>query len=423
MGNTAIEKLLASKAGLDSTSAGDILSCKPDVIMGHDLTAPHALSVFNQIGLEKVHDAGKIVLVQDHFQPAKDTKSAKLARTMRTFAREQGIRHYYEIGWGGICHILMLEKGLVGPGMLVAGADSHTITVGAVGASGYAVGATDLAALWALGEIWLTVPKSRKIILNGAPGKYIGGKDISFAVLDMLGQEGAMDESIEYSGSAFEYLGIADRITIANMSAETGATTSVIEPDQSILDWLKVKGLDEKFLDRAAIPDDDAQYKGVHTIDVSKLGPMVARPPSPADVVPVSEVSDVVVDQVYVGSCTNGTLEDMVRFTGVLGDKKFSKSLRVLFYPATQEIYIAASRAGIIDKIIQAGGAVGTPSCGPCLGGYGGVLDAGEVCLSTSNRNFRGRMGDPESLIYLAGPEVAAATAVTGRITHPSELA
>jgi len=422
MGHTAIEKILAGKAETDSATAGDILNCAPDLIMGHDLTAPHALGVFREMGVEKVRDPSKIMLVQDHFQPAKDIKSAKLARIMRDFAREQEIKNYYEIGWGGICHILMLEKGLVGPGMLIAGADSHTLTVGAVGAAGYAVGATDLAALWVLGEMWLDVPRTLKITLDGIPGRFIGGKDISFTILGILGQEGAMDDAVEYSGSAFQHLSIPDRITIANMSTEAGATTSIISPDQTTIDWLRTTGLPDELLNTNALPDPDATYIGSHTIDVSKIQPMVAKPPSPADVHNVSDIEDIKVDQVFVGSCTNGTLEDIRRFADLIADNKFSKSTRVLVTPATQDIYVAAVSEGIVEKIVLAGGVVGTPSCGPCLGGYGGVLDAGEVCLSTSNRNFRGRMGHPDSLLWLSGPEVAAATAVTGKITHPAEL-
>jgi len=422
MGHTSIEKILAQKAGIKSTTAGDVLSCRPDLIMAHDLTAPHAASVFREIGVAKVHDPSKTVLIQDHFQPAKDTKSAKLGRMMREFVREQHIEHYYDVGWGGICHILILEKGLVGPGMLVAGADSHTLTVGAVGASGIPVGATDLAALWALGEIWLVVPSTRRFCLDGVPGKYIGGKDIGLAVLGLIGQEGAMNQAIEYCGTSLDILGISDRITIANMSAETGATTTIIPPDETTVGWLRERGVGEELLRDFAVADDDADYKGRNRLDISKLEPMVACPPNPANVKTVNDVGDVKLDQVYVGSCTNGTLDDLRRFVNVLGDRKFSKSVRVLVTPATQDIYQAAILEGILSKIVKAGGAVGTPSCGPCLGGYGGILDAGEVCLSTSNRNFRGRMGHPDSLIYLSGPEVAAASAVLGRIAHPADL-
>jgi len=422
MGHTSIEKILAKKAGIKSTTAGDVLTCRPDLIMAHDLTAPHAASVFREIGVPKVHDPSKTVLVQDHFQPAKDTKSAKLARLMRDFVREQHIERYYDVGWGGICHILILEKGHVGPGMLVAGADSHTLTVGAVGASGIPVGATDLAALWALGEIWLVVPSTQRFCLDGVPGKYIGGKDIGLAVVGLIGQEGAINQAIEFCGTSLDILGISERITIANMSAETGATTAIIPPDETVIDWLREKGVGEESLKAFEYPDDDAVYMAKNRLDVSKLEPMVACPPNPANVKAVNDVGDVKLDQVYMGSCTNGTLDDLRRFVNVLGDRKFSKSLRVLVTPATQDIYQAAMGEGILSKIVKAGGAVGTPSCGPCLGGYGGILDAGEVCLSTSNRNFRGRMGHPDSLIYLSGPEVAAASAVLGRIAHPADL-
>ncbi len=420
MGQTVVEKVLAAHAGVDSASAGDILRCRPDLVMGHDLTVPHALNVFRQIGIEKVRDPDKLVFIQDHFQPAKDVKSAELARTMREFAREQGVKHYYEIGYGGICHILMLEKGLVRPGMLIAGADSHTITMGAIGAIGFGIGATDMAALWALGEIWLDVPKSMKIVLEGVPSRFIGGKDISLHILGELGQEGAMDRALEYSGDAFGHLSMSDRITLANMAVETGATTSLILPDEKVSEWLRERMTDTG---EPVLPDPDASYFRVHTFDVSKIDCLVAAPDSPANVHPVGELSDVAVDQVFLGSCANGSLEDLRRFINVLGDRRFHPNLRVIVTPATQEIYRNALGEGIIDKIIVAGGAVGTPSCGPCLGGYGGVLASGEVCLSTSNRNFRGRMGHPESGVYLASPEIAAATAVTGKITHPAEVA
>jgi len=420
MGQTITEKVLAGHADVDSAAAGDVLTCRPDLIMGHDLTAPHAINVFRQIGIGKVRDPDKVVLVQDHFQPAKDIQSATLSRSMREFAKEMDVGHFYEVGWGGICHILMLEKGLVRPGMLIAGADSHTVTVGALGAVGYGVGATDLAALWALGEFWLEVPRSRKIVLEGRPQRFIGGKDIALSVLGSLGKEGAMNEALEYEGGAFEHLSVSDRITIANMSAETGACTVVIPPDEKVLSWLsgRVDGPCEPVL-----PDADASYVRVHAFNISELEPMVAVPDNPADVHPVREVEGVRVDQVFLGSCANGSLEDLRRFARVLGNNSFDNHTRVLVTPATQEVFREALNEGIIGRIVDAGGAVGTPSCGPCLGGYGGVLGPGDVCLSTSNRNFKGRMGHRDSKVYLAGPEVAAATAVRGKITHPADVA
>ncbi len=420
MGHTIAEKILASHAGVESATPGEILRCHPDLIMSHDLTAPHAISVFKDIGVSKIHDPGKLVFVQDHFQPAKDVLSAGLAKSMREFARGNGITHYYEVGRGGICHSLMLENGLILPGMLVAGADSHTTSMGAVGALGYGVGATDLAALWALGELWLAVPVSRKYILNGRPQRFVGGKDIILKLLGMIGQEGAMHQAVEFEGSAFQYLSISDRITIANMTAEIGAATSIIQQDEITTKWLAERTSESGTVVTA---DPDAEYVKIDEIDISSLGPLVAIPDEPSNVHPVEEVTDVQVDQVFLGSCANGHIEDLRRFISVLGDNKFNRSTRVIVIPSTQGTYRQALEEGILTRILDAGGAVQTPGCGPCLGGFGGVLAAGEVCLSTTNRNFKGRMGHPDSKVYIASPEVAAATAVMGRITHPSETA
>jgi 3-isopropylmalate/(R)-2-methylmalate dehydratase large subunit len=314
----------------------------------------------------------------------------------------------------------MLEEGLIHPGMLVAGADSHTMTIGAMGAIGYGIGATDLAALWALGEIWIDVPPSRKFILSGKPPKYTGGKDVSLLILGMLGQEGAMHEAVEFEGGAFGYLSMADRITIANMSAEAGAATSVVVQDEVSRKWLQGRGVEEF---NPVTADPDADYVKVHEIDISEMSPMVAVPDDPSDAHPIGEIEDVAVDQVFVGSCASGTIDDIRRFVEIVGDRKFNSQTRVIVIPATQDTFKRAMAEGLIAKIVEAGGAVETASCGPCLGGYGGVLGSGEVCLSTTNRNFKGRMGHPDSRVYLAGPEVAGATAVTGKITHPAEVA
>jgi 3-isopropylmalate/(R)-2-methylmalate dehydratase large subunit len=303
--------------------------------------------------------------------------------------------------------------------MLVAGADSHTTSAGTLGALGYGIGATDLAALWALGEMWLGVPKSRKIIIDGAPQRFVGGKDIILRILGMVGQEGAMHDAVEFEGSAFQHLEIADRITIANMVAEIGAATCVLVQDDVTTAWLE--GRTDVHGD-TVIADEDAEYVDVHHFDVSELGPQVAAPDSPDNVFPIEEIKSVKVDQVFVGSCANGFIEDLRKFTRVLGQNKFHSSVRVLVTPATQDTYRAAIEEGIVLKILEAGGAVQAPSCGPCLGGYGGVLAEGEVCLSTSNRNYKGRMGHPDSKVYLSSPEVAAATAITGVITHPASV-
>jgi 3-isopropylmalate/(R)-2-methylmalate dehydratase large subunit len=420
MGQTIVEKVLAAHSDEEEITAGEILRCRPDLVLAHDLSVPLAIEVFREIGVGKVTNPEKLVFVQDHFQPAKDVDSAHLGAATREFALKQGVKNYYEVGWGGICHNVIIEKGLAVPGMLIAGADSHTLTCGAVGAIGFGIGATELAALWALGEIWLDVPKSRKIHLNGQPPEFIGGKDIILSILGQLGQEGAMNECIEYYGTALEFLGISDRITIANMSAEAGATTAIIQLDKKSLDWLKERTNGPFEIIEA---DADAEYVDEMTVDVAKLVPMVAVPDSPANAMPVDEVGDVKVDQVFLGSCSNGSIEDLRKFIDVVGNKQFSKKVRVLVTPATQDVYREALEEEIVRRIIDAGGAVQTPSCGPCIGGHSGVLGRDEVCLSTTNRNFKGRMGHPESRVYLAGPEVAAATAVTGKITPPSKVA
>jgi len=420
MGHTIAEKVLAAHSDDEKVTAGEIVKCRPDLVLAHDLSVPLAIDVFEEIGTGKIAHPETLVFVQDHFQPAKDVDSAHLATSTREFARKHGVKHYFEVGWGGICHNVIIEKGLAKPGMLIAGADSHTLTCGAVGAMGFGIGATELAALWALGEIWLDVPYSRKIILKGKPPEFVGGKDIILVILDMLGQEGAMNESMEYYGTALEFLSLSDRITISNMSAEAGATTAIINPDDKSPEQIS-KAAENPLNTLNADPD--AEYVDEMTVDVSKLGPMVAVPHSPANVVPVGELEDVKVDQVFLGSCSNGTIEDLRKFIDVVGNRKFSKKLRVLVTPATQDVYKAALEERIVNRIVDAGGAVQTPSCGPCIGGHSGVLGKGEVCLSTTNRNFRGRMGHPDSRVYLASPEVAGATAVTGKITHPSAVA
>ncbi|HDS30587.1 MAG TPA: homoaconitate hydratase family protein [Firmicutes bacterium] len=420
MGRTITEKIIAAHSGAEITRSGEHVYVKPDIIMGHDLTVPHAISVFREFGIDKVKNPGKLVFVQDHFQPAKDVPSAELSRGMRKFATEQNVGRYFEVGHGGICHVLMLEQGIVQPGMFIAGADSHTPTAGAFGALGYGIGATELAALWALGEIWIEVPKVRKITLGGSPAKWVTGKDIALALLRELGLEGAIGQSLEFYGDAIDNLIPADLISIANMSAETGASTVVIPPNRHVIEYLENQlGLTVNIPEPGANP----VYAGEHTFDTSSLEPLVAAPYDPDNVKSLDEVSDVEVDQVFLGSCANGSLEDFRRFTGIIGNRRFANNVRVLAIPATQQVYLQAMKEGLLEKIVEAGGAVQTPGCGPCVGAHAGVLAADEVCLSTANRNFRGRMGHLKSKVYLSGVYVAAATALTGRITHPDDVA
>ncbi|MCX6645605.1 MAG: 3-isopropylmalate dehydratase large subunit [bacterium] len=420
MGLTVVEKILMAHADVGRCKPGDLIQCRPDLIMGHDLTVPHAIAIFNEIGTKKVRNPEKLVFVQDHFQPAKDIKSAEFGRAMREFAKIHGVKNYFEVGHGGICHILMLHEGLIGPGIFIAGADSHTLTAGAVGALGIGIGSTDLATLMALGEMWLEVPKTRRIEITGKPGRFIWGKDIILYILGNIGLEGAMNDALEIYGDAFRFLTISDRISIANMGAETGAVTAIIYPDKIVEEWVTQRS---NMAYNPVFPDEDASYYSNFKFDITNLVPMVAIPDSPADVHPASELSDIEVDQVFVGSCSNGTIESIQRFVEVLSDRKFSPHLRVLVAPATQDAYSQALREGLIEKIVDAGGAVLTPGCGPCIGSHSGVLASGEVCLSTSNRNFKGRMGHSDSKVYLASPATAAATAITGKITDPREIA
>jgi 3-isopropylmalate/(R)-2-methylmalate dehydratase large subunit len=420
MGQTITEKILSRHAGADSCHPGDTIWCEPDLMMGHDLSAPHAFSIFKEFGKVSVKHADRLVLVQDHFQPSKDVESALLAATMRQFARQHKVRKYFEVGRGGICHVLLIEEMMCGPGMLVAGADSHICTMGAVGALGWGIGATDMAALLALGQFWLTVPKSRKIILKGKLTGWVCGKDIALAVLRNLGQEGGMDQVLEFAGDTLDDLPMVDRVTIANMAVETGAVSAVLSRTPIVDEFLDGAMKSESTLIES---DRDAIFCATDTLDAGSLGPLVAEPFSPANVKPVEDFAEVKVDQVFLGSCTNAWIDDLRRFAAVLGDRQFAPEVRVLVTPATQKTYRQAMEDGILAKIVDAGGAVGIPACGPCLGAQGGLLGAGEICLSTSNRNFRGRMGHLESRVYLASPAVAAATAVTGRITHPGEVA
>lgn len=419
MGQTITEKILAAHAGIETCSPGDILWCEPDLIMGHDLSAPHAFNVFAQFGIKEIKNKDKIVLVQDHFQPAKDPASAKLGMAMREFALKHKLKKYYEVGRGGICHVLLIEQGLVGPGMLVAGADSHTCTCGSVGAIGWGVGATDLAALLALGQFWLVVPRSRKIILQGRPSKWVCGKDIILHIIGMLGQDGAREQIIEFTGDSFDYLSIADRATIANMAVEAGASSAVIPRNRIVDEYLKGR-FEEEWEHYESDPD--ASYFATDSIDICKIEPLVAEPFSPTSGRSVTEFTGIKVDQVFLGSCTNGWIDDFRMFVEVLGNHSFAPGVRVIACPATQQVYRDALEEGILSRIIEAGGNILMPTCGPCLGAQGGVLGENEVCLSTSNRNFRGRMGHYESRVYLAGPAVAAATAIKGKIAHPEEV-
>lgn len=419
MGMTITEKILAAHAGKGFVEPGEIVYCKVDLALANDVTAPLAIKAFREMGAERVFDPTKVVLVPDHFTPNKDISSAEQCKIMRQFAKEQGIVHYYEVGRMGIEHALLPELGLVKPGDLVIGADSHTCTYGALGAFSTGVGSTDLAACWATGQIWLRVPESVKFVFYGSPQRWVGGKDLILFVIGQIGTEGARYQAMEFEGEAIRALPMDHRFTMANMAIEAGAKNGIIAPDEITLSYVKEKGVSDY---KVYSSDPDASYREIYEFDASKIEPLVACPPSPANVRPVRELSHVEIDQVVIGSCTNGRLQDLREAAQVLQGKKVAPWVRLIVIPATQRVYLQAVREGLIEIFVEAGAAVSTPTCGPCLGGHMGVLAEGERAIATTNRNFIGRMGHPRSEVYLSNPAVAAASAILGRIAHPEEV-
>lgn len=419
MTRTISEKIMAAKSGERSARAGDLVLCRIDRVMATDITAPLSIEVFRKMGATKVFDPGACILVNDHFVPAKDVRSADFSASMRRFAAEQGISRYFEVGRSGICHSLVAELALVLPGELFVGADSHTCTAGAVGCFATGVGSTDLAAAWALGELWFKVPHSVKIHFTGLRRPFVEGKDMVLAAAAVLGVEGARYGAVEYHGDTVASLPMPDRFTLCNMAAEMGAKAGIVPCDETTLGFLK--GRAEGPFD-AVVPDAGATYEKTVRIDVSGLEPQVAAPYLPSNARPVGDFGDIRVDQVFIGSCTNGSLEDLRRAAEIIRGRRVARSVRCIVTPATQGVFMDAARMGLLTDFVEAGAAVTTPTCGACLGGHMGVLGAGEVALATTNRNFRGRMGDVSSLVYLANPCVAAATAVLGRIAHPGEV-
>lgn len=419
MGMTITEKILAAHAGRKEVSPGEILNCRLDIALANDITAPLAIAAFRQMGARQVFDRSKVVLIPDHFTPNKDIPSAAQCQLVRNFAQEQGLVHYLEVGRMGIEHALLPELGLVGPGDLVIGADSHTCTYGALGAFATGVGSTDLAAAMATGEIWLRVPETIKFIYKGGLRPWVGGKDLILYTIGNIGVDGARYKAMEFSGEVIARLNMAGRFTMANMAIEAGGKNGIFAPDDATIQYIKGRVKRTYTLYKS---DADAAYADVKEYDCSKLEPQVATPPSPANVVPVGELSGVTIDQVVIGSCTNGRIEDLRSAAEVIRGKKVAPYVRLIIIPATQGVYLEAIKEGLIEAFVEAGAAVSTPTCGPCLGGHMGVLAPGEVAIATTNRNFVGRMGDPTSKVYLANPAVAAASAVTGRITHPEEV-
>ncbi|MDD3074908.1 MAG: 3-isopropylmalate dehydratase large subunit [Eubacteriales bacterium] len=422
MGMTITEKILAAHAGLEKVAAGDLLNAKLDLVLANDITGPLAIKEFAKIGVNSVFDREKVVLIPDHFAPAKDIPSAQQCLDIKTFARQQQLTHYYEVGRTGIEHCFLPEQGLVVPGDVVIGADSHTCTYGGLGAFSTGVGSTDLAVGMAQGELWFRVPETMKVVFQGVPqNPWVTGKDYILAVIGKIGVDGARYKALEFTGEAISNLSMDGRLTMANMAIEAGAKNGIIAADAKTLEYV---------LSRAKRPwktyqsDEDAVYSEVVEIDVTKLQPQVAFPHLPSNVrdVAAAAAANVRIDQVVIGSCTNGRWEDLQAAAQILKNKKIHAGVRVIVIPGTPEIYLRAVREGLVEIFVEAGAVVSTPTCGPCLGGHMGILAKGERAVSTTNRNFVGRMGHPESEVYLANPAVAAASAVLGRIASPEEV-
>ncbi|MCX6357505.1 MAG: 3-isopropylmalate dehydratase large subunit [Candidatus Aureabacteria bacterium] len=418
MGMTITEKILAAHAGVECVSPGEIIMASVDIALGNDITAPIAIREFRETGAGKVFDRARVVLVADHFTPNKDIKSAEQSKLLRDFAREQGLTHYYDVGRCGIEHALLPEQGIVGPGDLVIGADSHTCTYGALGAFATGVGSTDLAAAMATGKVWLKVPRSLKFVYHGSCKKWVGGKDLILHTIGTIGVDGALYRSMEFTGNAIERLPMSGRISMCNMAIEAGGKNGIIAPDATTRAY--VRGRTERE-PRYYESDRDARSERVIEIDVSIIEPQVSFPPLPGNARAISTVGNIKIDQVVIGSCTNGQLDDLRVAAQILNGRKVHRDVRLIVIPATQAIYAEAMREGLLEIFIKAEGAVSTPTCGPCLGGHMGVLAQGERAVATTNRNFVGRMGHSKSEVYLAGPAVAAASAIKGEICSPEE--
>jgi len=416
---TITEKILAEHAARETVSPGDLIQVKVDMALANDITAPIAIKVFNEIGRETVFDRDAVALVADHFVPNKDIASAQQVKFVREFARLHNITHYYEGGDVGIEHVILPEKGLVLPGQVVIGADSHTCTYGALGAFSTGVGSTDLGVIMATGEIWLKVPPTIRVNIEGTPSPLVGGKDLILHLIGMIGVEGARYATLEFGGETVRRMPMYQRFTMANMAIEAGGKNGIFEPDDSTRAFVDEHSVAGAVYHRS---DSDARYERVITIDATSLEPQVAFPHSPANVRNLSECGDVTLDQVFIGSCTNGSLDDLRDAASVLKGKRAARGLRLIVIPGSPKIYREAVREGIAETLLDANAVIGPPCCGPCLGGHMGILAAGERALATTNRNFVGRMGHPESEVYLSNPSVAAASAVLGKIGGPGEL-
>ena len=421
MGMTMTQKILAAHAGLKSVTAGQLITCKLDLVHGNDITTPVAVNVFKNIHVDKVFDKNKVSIVPDHFVPNKDIKSAEQCKYIREFAKEKGVVNFFEVGQMGIEHALLPEKGLVVAGDVVIGADSHTCTYGALGAFSTGVGSTDMAVGMATGEAWFKVPAAIKFNLIGKLNPDCSGKDVILHIIGMIGVDGALYKSMEFSGPGLKNLTMDSRLCMANMAIEAGAKNGIFAVDELTLEYCKNHSKKTPVVYEA---DPDAVYDEVYDIDLSKIRPTVAFPHLPENTKTVDEIGEkeVKIDQVVIGSCTNGRMEDLRIARDILKGKKVSSDIRAIVIPGTQKIYLEAIAEGIIQDLVEAGCAVSTPTCGPCLGGYMGILAAGERCVSTTNRNFVGRMGHVDSEVYLASPATAAASAITGYITNPDKF-
>lgn len=418
MAYTITEKiLLAHTPEKKDLYPGEFIWAKIDLALANDITAPLAIEEFKKSGAKAVFDKNKIALVPDHFTPAKDSRSANQAKMLADFAKEYGIKHYFEVGRMGVEHALLPEIGLVAPADFVVGADSHTCTYGALGAFSTGMGSTDIAASWITGRVWLRVPQTIKFIYKGKLKKWVGGKDLILYTIGDIGVDGALYKAMEFCGPVIEGLGMDDRFAMCNMAIEAGGKSGIIAPDEITMEYAK-KAQNLKILKS----DKDAKYSEIKEYDISKMEPQVACPHLPSDVKPVSQLKNVKVDQVVIGSCTNGRISDLRIASKILKGKKVSSSVRTLIIPATQNIMKQAIKEGLIEIFVKAGCSVSTPSCGPCLGGHCGILADGETAIATTNRNFIGRMGSPKSFVYLSSPAVAAASAIKGRIAHPEEI-
>ncbi len=411
---TITEEILAAHCGKSAVTPGEFINARVDFALGNDVTAPFAIDEFKKAGIKMVFNRAKIALVPDHFTPNKDAASAQQCRKMAEFAKAYNIKYYFEQGRAGIEHVLLPEAGLVKPGDLVIGADSHTCTYGALGAFSTGVGSTDLAAVMATGKCWLKVPESIKFIYKGRLKKWVGGKDIILYTIGKIGVDGAVYKAMEFTGPTIKNLPMDDRFTMCNMAIEAGGKNGIIAPDGITGAYIK-KG-------KCYSSDKSAVYFKTYEYDVSKLEPQVACPHLPSNVKPASRLRKVNIDQSFIGSCTNGRLSDLRIAAKILKAKKINSRVRLVVIPATQKIYLAALKEGLLEIFLKAGGVIETPTCGPCLGGHAGILAEGEVCVATTNRNFRGRMGHPKSFVYLSNAAVAAASAVKGRIAHPEEV-